>query len=49
MSRTKQLELYEIVSTLYGVVSKLASMTSLVDWKMWTPAASGRPCRSTRP
>lgn len=41
MGRTEQLRQYEEQSTLYGIVSKLASMTSLVNWKLWRPAASG--------
>jgi len=39
--RTGQLALYSEIGTLYGVVSKLANMTSLVDWKLYKSAASG--------
>lgn len=36
-----QLEAYSEIGTLYGVVSKLASLTSLVNWNLYRPAASG--------
>ncbi len=39
--RGEQLGLYSDNGTLYGVVSKLASMTSRVEWKLWQKAASG--------
>lgn len=39
--RTEQMGLYSEIGTLYGVVSKLANMTSLVDWKLWQKAKSG--------
>lgn len=39
--RAEQMGMYEEIGTLYGVVSKLANMTSLVDWKLWKKAASG--------
>lgn len=39
--REGQLALYADSGTLYGVVSKLASMTSLVNWRLYRSAASG--------
>lgn len=39
--RAEQMALYSEIGTLYGVVSKLANMTSLVDWKLWQKAKSG--------
>lgn len=39
--RAEQLAMYGENGTLYGVVSKLANMTSLVDWKLWQKAQSG--------
>jgi HK97 family phage portal protein len=39
--RAGQMALYSEIGTLYGVVSKLASMTSRVEWKLWQKAASG--------
>jgi HK97 family phage portal protein len=39
--REAQLALYADSGTLYGVVSKLASMTSLVNWRLYRSAASG--------
>jgi HK97 family phage portal protein len=36
-----QMGAYSEIGTLYGVVSKLASMTSLVNWKLYRSAASG--------
>lgn len=41
MSRQNELATYESIGTLFGVVSKLAASTSLVDWKLYRPAASG--------
>lgn len=41
MTRGAQLAQYESVGTLFGIVSKLAMTTSLVDWKLWRPATSG--------
>jgi HK97 family phage portal protein len=41
MDRHREIATYEAVGTLFGVVSKLAATTSLVDWKLWKPAASG--------
>ena len=40
-TREGQLALYADSGTLYGVVSKLASMTSLVNWRLYKSAASG--------
>lgn len=39
--RAEQLAEYGANGTLYGVVSKLASMTSRVEWKLYQKAASG--------
>lgn len=39
--RLEQLAKYGEIGTLYGVVSKLASMTSLVDWHLYQSAKSG--------
>jgi HK97 family phage portal protein len=39
--REGQLALYSDSGTLYGVVSKLASSTSLVNWRLYRSAASG--------
>jgi HK97 family phage portal protein len=39
--RAEQMAQYTEIGTLYGVVSKLASMTSRVEWKLWKKAASG--------
>ena len=39
--RAEQLSMYSDNGTLYGVVSKLASMTSRVEWKLWRKAPSG--------
>lgn len=36
-----EMALYAEIGTLYGVVSKLANMTSLVKWKLYRSAASG--------
>jgi len=41
MDRRAEIATYEAVGTLFGVVSRLAGTTSLVDWKLWRPAASG--------
>lgn len=43
MDRTAQLEQYGEIGTLFGIVSKLATAVSLVDWKLWRSAASGLP------
>jgi HK97 family phage portal protein len=40
-SRLSQLEMYDAVGTLHGVVSKLAATTSMVQWKLWRSAPSG--------
>lgn len=39
--RAEQMAQYGEIGTLHGVVSKLANMTSLVDWKLWQTAKSG--------
>jgi len=39
--RAEQLSMYSEIGTLHGVVSKLASMTSRVEWKLWQKAPSG--------
>jgi HK97 family phage portal protein len=36
-----EMALYSEIGTLYGVVSKLANMTSLVNWRLYRTAASG--------
>lgn len=38
---TDELEQYGEIGTLFGVVSKLASTTSLVNWRLFQSAASG--------
>ena len=38
-----QMDLYGQVGTLHGVVSKLASITSLVNWRLYQKASSGDP------
>jgi HK97 family phage portal protein len=40
-SRKQELAQYSEHGTLHGVVSKLASMTSLVQWRLYRSAASG--------
>lgn len=39
---TAQLSAMEAVSVVFGIVDKLATGVSLVDWKLWRPAASGK-------
>lgn len=36
-----QMQAYSEIGTLYGVVSKLATLTSLVNWRLYRTAASG--------
>lgn len=43
LNRREQLEMYDCVGTLFGIVSKLASTTSLVNWKFYKTAPSGDP------
>lgn len=43
MAREEQLEQYSEIGTLYGIVSKLATSVSLVEWKLWRSAPSGMP------
>jgi HK97 family phage portal protein len=43
----QEMALYGEIGTLYGVVSKLANMTSLVNWKLWKPAPDGDPDKRT--
>jgi len=45
--REGQLALYSDSGTLFGVVSKLASSTSLVNWRLYRSAASGLECDRT--
>lgn len=40
-SRTQEMAQYSSVGTLHGVVSKLASTTSLVNWRLYQKAVSG--------
>lgn len=41
MSTTDELEQYSTTGTLFGVVSKLAMLTSQVNWRLYARAASG--------
>lgn len=43
----QEMELYGEIGTLYGVVSKLANMTSLVCWKLYKPSPDGDPEKRT--
>jgi HK97 family phage portal protein len=40
--RTEELEQYGANGTLFGVVSTLATATSLVNWRLWRKAPSGK-------
>jgi HK97 family phage portal protein len=41
MDRRAELAQYEAVGTLFGVVSKLATTTALVNWRLYRSSASG--------
>lgn len=41
LSKQDELERYSATGTLFGIVSKLASTTSLVNWRLYKSAASG--------